>query len=155
MKYKYVLLLLVCICSISGSSQIKTIEYMIDSENYADIQSLTYTLEDGGLRIQGYMYTNCCGVHVMHCFVWGNSIYLSRSDMGNLCDCSRNHFVDFLIEGIPEDDYEVNLKGYGCEQNTDDFVEISVNTVSLVQEDDYLLKSVSYTHLTLPTMAVV
>lgn len=140
MKHKYVLLLLVCICSISVSSQVKTIEYVIDSENYADNQSLTYTLEDGGLRIQGYMYTNCCGVHVIHCLVWDNSIFLSRSDMGHLCDCSRNHFVDFLIEEVPEGDYEVYLKEYGCERNTDDFVEISVNAVSLIQKDNYLLK---------------
>lgn len=140
MKHKYILLLLICMCSINVCAQLKTIEYVIDENNHAESQSLTYTLEDGGLRIRGYMYTNCCGVHVMHCLLCDNTIFLSRSDMGYLCDCSGNHFVDFLIEGIPEGDYEVHLDGYECERNTDDFAEISIDAIPLVKNRDYSLQ---------------
>lgn len=140
MKRKYALLLLVWLCSMNVCAQLKTIEYVIDEINHAESQNLTYTLEDGGLRIRGYMYTNCCGVHVMHCLVWDNSVFLSRSDMGYLCDCSGNHFVDFLIEGVPEGDYEVHLNEYGCERNTDDFAEISIDAIPLVRNRNYSLQ---------------
>ena len=84
MKKILLLVLLANICCIGLYSQsekiLKTVEYTIDEYNHTEVdgQSLTYTLEDGGLRIRGYMLTNCCGVHVMNCLVLGEYIFLSR-----------------------------------------------------------------------------
>lgn len=48
---------------------LKTVEYTIAEHDNDDIeaQNLTYTLENGGLRIRGYMMTNCGGIHFMNC----------------------------------------------------------------------------------------
>jgi hypothetical protein len=143
MKKILLLILLANICCIGLYSQsekiLKTVEYTIDEYNHTEVdgQSLTYTLEDGGLRIRGYMLTNCCGVHVMNCLVLDEYIFLSRSDLFFLCDCVDWHFVDFVIDGVPEGDYEVYLQEYGCDLESADYAQISANTISLVKDKDY------------------
>lgn len=144
-NYKKISAALLCIMFCFGVANaqsekiLKTIEYTIDEYNHTEVdgQSLTYTLEDGGLRIRGYMLTNCCGVHVMNCLVLGEYIFLSRSDLFFLCDCVDWHYVDFVINGIPEGDYEVYLQEYGCDLESADYAQISANTISLVKDKDY------------------
>ena len=65
MKKILLLILLANICCIDLYSQseniFKTVEYAIGEHSDDEIvsQSLTYTLENGGLHIKGYMMTNC------------------------------------------------------------------------------------------------
>lgn len=143
MKKILLLILLANICCIGLYSQseniFKTVEYAIGEHSDDDIvsQSLTYTLENGGLHIKGYMMTNCGGIHFMNCLIVGGNIFLSRAEMGFLFDCDFWHYVDFVIDGIPEGYYQVHLQQYGCDPETADYAEISTNTISLVKDKDY------------------
>lgn len=144
-NYKKNLATLLCVMSCFGVSNaqseriFKTVEYTIAEHDNDDIeaQNLTYTLENGGLRIRGYMMTNCGGIHFMNCLVIDGCIFLSRSDMWFLFDCDFWHYVDFVIDGIPEGDYEVYLQEYGCDLESADYAQISANTISLVKDKDY------------------
>ena len=146
MKRTLILLLLANICYINIFSQseriLKTVEYTINEENQPDVigQSLTYTLENGGLRIRGYMLTNCNCIHLMTCFALNGAIFLSRSEVGFLVDCDYWHFVDFMIDGIPEGDYEVYLMEYGCDPESADYALISTNAIPLIKGKDYSLR---------------
>lgn len=122
---------------------LKTVTYTIDEYAHPDVegQSLTYTLENGGLRIRGYMLTSCCpSIHSITYLVSGNAIFLSRVDMPLGCDCDYWHFVDFVIEGIPEGDYEVFLNQYQCNLESADYAQVSSDAILLVEENDYSLQ---------------
>lgn len=139
------LMLLLCstfIIAQQNDINFRSIIYQIERNNHAEQQNLTYTLENGGLRIQGYMYTNCCGLHVLNCLVTDGHIFLSRSDVGNLCDCKLNHKVDIFIENIPNNNYFITLDTYNCDSGTYDEAEIKSSSVSQVAEEEY---SVRYT----------
>ena len=141
MKRLLILFIMVGIYCTSIFSQseriLKTVTYTIDEYNHHDAegQSLTYTLENGGLRIQGYMLTSCCpSIHSITYLVSGNAIFLSRVDMPFGCDCDNWHFVDFVIEGIPEGDYEVFLNQYQCNLESADYAQVSPDAILLVKE---------------------
>lgn len=140
----FLLLGMYCTSIFSQSERIlKTVEYAIGEHDNPDVegQSLTYTLENGGLRIRGYMLTSCCvSIHSMTCLVSDNSIFLSRIDMPFGCDCDNWHYVDFVIDGIPEGDYEVYLHQYECNLESADYAQVSANAISLVGEKDYSLQ---------------
>ena len=147
MKRLLILFIMVGIYCTSIFSQseriLKTVTYTIDEYNHHDAegQSLTYTLENGGLRIQGYMLTSCCpSIHSITYLVSGNAIFLSRVDMPFGCDCDNWHFVDFVIEGIPEGDYEVFLNQYQCNLESADYAQVSPDAILLVKENDYSLQ---------------
>ena len=116
------------------SHVLKSVVYEVNEQEKAEKQSLTYTLENGGLRIQGYMYTNSCGIHVMNCLIVGNQIYLSRTDIGELCDSEANYKVDIFIDGVHEQNYTVSLSEYGCENDAYDYAEITAISISYVKE---------------------
>lgn len=118
----------------TDSHVLKSIVYEVNEQEKAEKQSLTYTLENGGLRIQGYMYTNSCGIHVMNCLIVGNQIYLSRTDIGELCDSEANYKVDIFIDGVQEQNYTVSLSEYGCENGAYDYAEITATSISYVIE---------------------
>ena len=147
MKRLLILFIMVGIYCTSIFSQsertLKTVTYTIDEYNHHDAegQSLTYTLENGGLRIQGYILTSCCpSIHSITYLVSGNAIFLSRVDMPFGCDCDYWHFVDFVIEGIPEGDYEVFLNQYQCNLESADYAQVSSDAILLVKENDYSLQ---------------
>ena len=145
---KKILTFALLLCSICASAQqndvdFRSIIYQINkSDHNAEQQDLTYTLENGGLRIQGYMYTNCCGLHVMNCLVQveRNRIFLSRADMGDLCDCGFSHKVDIFIDSIPNQDYTIILDAYGCRNGTYDEAKVTATSISQVKEKDYSLQ---------------
>lgn len=123
-----------CVCGQTDSYVLKSIVYEVNEQEKAKKQSLTYTLENGGLRIQGYMYTNSCGIHVMNCLIVNDQIYLSRTDIGELCDSEANYKVDIFIDGVHEQNYTVSLNEYGCENDAYDYAEIiSTSTVDSPQ----------------------
>lgn len=140
----FILAEMYCTSIFSQSERIlKTVAYTIDEHAHPDVeegQSLTYTLENGGLRIRGYMLIGCCpGIHSMTCLVSDNAIFLSRIDMP-WCDCDDWHFVDLSIEGIPEGDYEVFLNQYQCNLESADYAQVSSDAILLVEENDYSLQ---------------
>lgn len=144
MKKSLTFILLFChMCAFAqqGNVDFRSIIYQIDKSDHAsEQQDLTYTLENGGLRIQGYMYTNCCGLHVLNCLVKSNRIYLSRADMGELCDCGFNHKVDIFIDSIPQQDYTIILDTYGCRSMTYDETKITTSSASQIEAESYSLQ---------------
>lgn len=132
-----ILLSSMCVVAQESDMDYRSIIYQIEDNNHAEQQHLTYTLENGGLRIQGYMYTNCCGLHVLNCLVMDGYIFLSRSDMGYLCDCKMNHKVDIFIENIPNNNYFITLDTYSCDNGTYDEAEIKASSISQVAEGEY------------------
>ena len=115
----------------------RTVVYNIGEEG--EKQDLFYSLEDGGLRIKGHLFTNCCGTHLLNCLVEYGAIYLSRSDMGELCDCQGPHAVDIFIPDIPTGYYTVFLDEYKCEEGVADYAEISETSISAVEGKEYNL----------------
>ena len=154
MKRALILILLAGMYFTSIFSQseriLKTVTYTIDEYAHSDVkgQSLTYTLEDGRLRIRGYMLTSCCpSIHSITYLVSSNAIFLSRIDMPLGCDCDYWHFVDFVIEGIPEGDYEVFLNQYQCNLESADYAQVSSDAILLVEGNDYSLQYSEYQHI--------
>lgn len=84
-----------------------TIYEIGEEENEIEKQTLAYSIKNGKLHIEGYMFTNCCGLHVLNSLQDENTIFLSRSDMGLLCDCEGFHFVniDIVLYGESSDKY--------------------------------------------------
>ena len=118
----------------TDSYVLKSIVYEVNEQEKAEMQSLTYTLENGGLRIQGYMYINSCGIHVMNCLIANDQIYLSRTDIGELCDSEANYKVDIFIDGVQEQSYTVSLSEYGCENDAYDYAKITaISTIFNLQ----------------------
>lgn len=124
----------------SQNTEVNTTTVVYDIGEEGNKQNLSYSIENGILRIKGYMFVNCCGVHLLNCLIEDTYIYLSRTDMGELCDCQAPHLIDISIPNIAEGEYKIFLSDYACVDGTADYAEIKASSISSVESRNFTLK---------------
>ena len=77
-----------------------------------ETQNLSFKLEKGSLFITGKIISNCCGSHFLEYVIYNDSIFLSRIDKGELCDCYCLFDIDIEIENCLSDFYKIKLADY-------------------------------------------
>lgn len=104
------------VASFSVQSQEKdTILYSNDScENppVGDIyrlQNISFKLANDSLAITGKIVANCCGNHFVIYEIYSDSIYLSRLDEGDLCDCYCLYDINIKLGKCMSDSYKIHL----------------------------------------------
>ena len=50
----------------SQNTEVNTTTVVYDIGEEGNKQNLSYSIENGFLRIKGYMFVNCCGVHLLN-----------------------------------------------------------------------------------------
>lgn len=88
----------------------------------SDKQSVTIQFENDTLILSGKIIANCCGTHFLKYEVFEDSIYFTRIDTGNLCDCYCLHDIFIKILGCTSSFYNIKLHEYSGNDGIDTLV---------------------------------
>ena len=120
----FYLMLLVCYSAYSQEtdtimySDIECNEPIGDSEK----QSVSIELKNDTIVLSGKIIANCCGTHFIKYEVFEDSIYFTRIDTGNLCDCYCLHDINIEIGGCTSSFYNVKLNEFSGNDGLDTLI---------------------------------
>lgn len=101
------------VCYSAYSQQTDTIMYSDIECNEpiggSEKQSISIKLENDTIVLVGKIIANCCGTHLIKYEVFEDSIYFTRIDTGNLCDCYCLHDINIKIGDCTSNFYNVKL----------------------------------------------
>jgi len=118
MKTKSFTLVFALFCMISLSLSAQESGEILYSEDLCnaplkdETQDISFKLENSSLFITGKIIANCCGSHFLKYVIYDDSIFLSRIDKGELCDCYCLFDIDIEIDNCLSDFYKITLADY-------------------------------------------
>jgi hypothetical protein len=99
----------------------------------SETQSVTIQSKNDTLTLSGKIIANCCGTHFLKYEVFEGSVYFTRIDTGNLCDCYCLHDIFIKIGGCTSSFYSVKLFEYSGTDGIDTLVNANhtgINTIN-------------------------
>ncbi len=131
-------MLMVCFSSYSQETDIimySDIECN-DPIGASETQSISIQLNNDTLTLSGRIIANCCGAHFLKYEVLEDSIYFTRIDTGNLCDCYCLHEVSIKIGGCTSNFYNVILFEYSGNDGIDTLINVSHTGINSVNDKE-------------------
>jgi len=110
--FLFSLLLLLIIVQAQKTGEILYSESPCNAPLEDETQDISFKLENGSLSIIGKIIANCCGSHFLEYVIYDDSIFLSRIDKGELCDCYCLFDIDIEIDNCLSDFYKIILADY-------------------------------------------
>lgn len=104
------------------------------SEN--EVQNISFKLENEILHITGRIIANCCGNHFMAYEIYSDSIFLSRIDEGELCDCYCLYDINIEIRNCPSNSYKIKLGEYSGNDGIDTTITLSQSSLNKLEGDE-------------------
>lgn len=120
---KLVFIVMLLVCYSAYAQETDTVLYSSNecSEPIgdSDLQNVSMQLKNDTLTISGKIIANCCGVHFLIYEVFEDSVYFSRLDTGNLCDCYCLQDINIKIGGCTSSFYNIKLYEYSGNDGLD------------------------------------
>lgn len=110
--FLFLFLLSTCVIYAQEAGKILYSEDVCSTSLENETQDISFRLDDGLLSIKGRIIANCCGAHFLAYEVYEDSIFLSRTDDGELCDCYCLYDIDIKLENCLSNFYKVKLDDY-------------------------------------------
>jgi hypothetical protein len=138
---KKIICCLLFLVSYSAYSQIDTILYSsgCDTSDFGG-QKIFLQLKNDTLTLTGKIIANCCGTHFIKYELFESSIYLTRIDTGELCDCYCLYDIDIKIGNCTSNYYNVKLHELSGNDGLDTLIKASQSGINnIIKEKETVI----------------
>jgi len=136
---KLVFYIMLLVCYSVYSQEIDTMMYSdvecTEPIGGSETQSVSIQLKNDTLSLSGKIIANCCGTHFLKYEVFEDSVYFTRIDTGNLCDCFCLYDIFIKIGGCTSNFYNIKLLEYSGNDGMDTMVNANHTGINNIKNE--------------------